>query len=166
MEHTAPRPIFVQQATNAASKDLTLSERKRITFFPLYACVSPGRTDQYLSYFFTSFLPRNVFASKIIPMEGDLRAICSASSALRDAIDAIVTLHCSRQGQLSLIDQDLSLAKFDCLQPYTRSVRYVQRAITLRTLMDDPSALWVTFFLGLFEVCVPHLLLQDLNPQF
>lgn len=41
----------------------------------------------------------------------------------------------------------------EALQAYARAVRYVQEAIASCRLIDDPSALWVTFFLGVFEVC-------------
>lgn len=84
----------------------------------------------------------------------DLLVMSKSSPALRDAIDAVAMLHAQRQGSLTLIEKEGNDKQSAALQAYARSVRCTQREIAAGTFMDNRSALWVTFLLGLFEVCI------------
>ncbi|KAF2128047.1 hypothetical protein P153DRAFT_397926 [Dothidotthia symphoricarpi CBS 119687] len=139
-KHTDVSLVFVRQFSN--------DETKENIIFPLRQSICPKGTDRYLSYFFTSFLPMNVFTSNAIPMRNDLLALSKSSPALRDAIDAVAAMHVKRQGQSFSTEQNRNV---EALQAYARSVRCVQEKLATNTFMDDQAALWITFFLGLFE---------------
>lgn len=103
--------------------------------------------DLDLPYFLTHFLPMNLFIGQKVPVGPNLVELVSTSPALVDAIQAVAALH---RRQLSFGSGHAPAT--DALQAYGRSVRCMQSQITSGTYLDDPSALWTTFLLGLFEV--------------
>jgi hypothetical protein len=85
-------------------------------------------------------------------VEVELLAMMTTSEALRDAIHAVAILHRKQQYQLTTGSTKGSGETHQALQAYDRSVRYMQRCISSNTFLQDPSSLWTTFLLGLFEV--------------
>lgn len=108
-------------------------------------------SDRAVPYFFRSFLPMNVFISDQ-SVEVELLAMMTTSEALRDAIHAVAILHRKQQYQLTIGSTKGSSETHQALQAYDRSVRYMQRCIASNAFLQDPSSLWTTFLLGLFEV--------------
>lgn len=144
--------VFVHQPKNEPEVIAPASLVEQTTV-PLHRTVYPKRADRYLTYFFTSFLPSNVFTSRNSPITGDLLAMSKSSPALRDAIDAVAALHFQRQWQMPFVKHD-GHEHPEALKSYMRSVRSVREEIAAGTFIANQSALWVTFFLGLFEVCM------------
>lgn len=106
------------------------------------------RDDFYLTYFFTSFLYQNTF-SGVTPQFGTaLSSLLHQSPELRDAVKAISALHVTHHSQLTANHDD----KLAALQAYSRSVQHVQRRIVSQSFICDPSSLWTTLLLGIFEV--------------
>jgi hypothetical protein len=115
--------------------------------------VSPGRTEQNIAYFFHSFLPMNSLSSGSLPLQSELQNMMRSSAALRDALCAVAALHRHQRAQWTdLGGEDLG-GRCGAMQFYVGSVRSVQARITHNKFADDPSTLWTTFLLGLFEVC-------------
>jgi len=112
--------------------------------------MSGRRIDCYLPYFFTQFLPMNTFASEKFTIAEDLLTMVHSSAALRDAITAVAALHAKQQGPLD----EVRIESTEALKAYMRSVSIVQNSIAAGSFMTDQSALWTTFLLGLFEVCM------------
>ena len=103
------------------------------------------RDESYVTYFFTSFLYQNVFTSEFATA---LSPLLHYSPELRDAVSAIAALHMTQHGQ-STSDHDDKLA---ALQAYSQSVRRIQERIASQSFIRDPSSLWTTLLLGVFEV--------------
>ncbi|KAF1842503.1 uncharacterized protein K460DRAFT_293380 [Cucurbitaria berberidis CBS 394.84] len=150
--HTGASFVFVGQASDSKTEKTGPALPGAQMVSPLPKSICPKRTDRYLPYFFTSFLPMNLFTGRTIPIREDLLAMSKSSPALKDAIDAVAALHSQRQRQLSFVAQNENVESIQALQAYTRSVRCIQEEIAAGTFMANQSALWVTFLLGLFEV--------------
>ncbi|KAF2178022.1 hypothetical protein K469DRAFT_732098 [Zopfia rhizophila CBS 207.26] len=146
-------PVFVGETPNINAKIRTsASPLAGRTTFPLLQSACPKRFDRDLPYFFTSFLPMNVLTSDSVPIGMDLLAMGKTSPALRDAIHAVAALHRKQQGQFTIAGGNGNYETSEALQAYNRSVRCVQNHIASNTFLGDPSALWTTFLLGLFEL--------------
>lgn len=118
--------------------------------------IAPRDVSNDLQYFFTSFLQMNILADNNLHVELDLQNMMHGSSALRDAIYAVSALHRNKQAQFLLPSSpDCSQGSYFALQSYSKSVQSVQSLIERNEFTRDPSTLWSTFLLGLFEVCSP-----------
>jgi hypothetical protein len=114
--------------------------------------IHPNRADHTIPYFFTSFLPMNILTSNKAPINNELLAMAKISPALEDAINAVAALHRKHQDQLRGETGGGNCETSEALQAYSRSVRSVQSKIASDAFLRDPSSLWTTFLLGLFEV--------------
>lgn len=140
-------PVFVSEGPKASTRFGTSKPSFPGTIvFPLGKSVYSKGSDRNLPYFFTSFLSMNVLVSGKVPMNLDLLDMAKDSPALRDAIHAICAWH---RGQRQIVD---SVDVCEGLHAYVNSVCHIRRNITSRDFLEDPSALWTTFLLGLFEV--------------
>lgn len=141
-------PIFVNNS-NGSKAEKTRNGRSLATnvsmLLPQSMACAGSELD--LPYFLTHFLPMNLFIGDKVIMGPKLCELCGTSPALVDAIRAISALH---RKQLSYGSGHAPA--MDALQAYGRSVRCMQNQIATGTYLNDLSALWTTFFLGLFEV--------------
>lgn len=112
------------------------------------AQISSTRDDFYVTYFFTSFLCQNTFSGVTLQFETALSSLLHYSPELLNAIKAISALHITNRSQ-SISNQDDKLA---ALQAYSHSVQYVQGRIVSESFIYEPSSLWTTLLLGVFEV--------------
>jgi hypothetical protein len=143
--------VFVGEKADIISEvTKSASAREYYTVIHLPQSIEPAYADRALPYFFTVFLPMNVLLDK--STEAEVLAIAKTSPALRDTIQAIATLHRKQQAQLNIVPGDGRCETYQALQAYGRSVRHIQSRITSTAFLSDPSALWITFLLGLFEV--------------
>jgi hypothetical protein len=117
------------------------------TRIPLCQGPSPTLYDSSVPYFFMSFLAVNNLSNDRLPVVEELLKLMSDAPALKDAISAVSVYHRRQQGPETASNSD-----YQALRSYGRSVRYIKDCITSNTFSHDPSALWTTFFLGLFEV--------------
>lgn len=148
------RPAVKSVAGNNASVILSSQDTK---YSPIYSNAPVGVTDRRLAYFVSVFLRRNMFLSRNVPVADDLLTMWMQSSGLRDAIHAIVILDDSRKFQVNrLLYKDCSKPSLKATRAYIGAVQKVQSAIASGTLIMNPSALWTTLFLGVFEVCQPR----------
>jgi len=123
---------------------------------PQQAPSSPS--DAYLDYFFTYFLYQNAFTSISPQFANSLVTFLHSSSELHDAVKAIAALHISHSTSYSQGRDDPA-----ALQAYSRSVRSLQTKLELDSIARDPSVLWATLLLGVFEVS-PISYSQSHNP--
>lgn len=139
-------PVFVH-ATQASFSQRGHSHVAEIAgVLPAQTSLSPS--DCYVTYFFTSFLHQNAF-NGITPQIGiALSSLLHHSPELHDAINAISALHITRHGHLESRQDD----KLAALQAYSRSVQRIQGRIISETFICNPSSLWTTLLLGIFEV--------------
>lgn len=72
--------------------------------------------------------------------------------ALKAAICAVASHNLTQQSPTLVSKTDRTNTKMNTLQNYSQSVCYIQKLIASNTFLGDPSALWITFFLGLYEV--------------
>jgi hypothetical protein len=145
-------PVFVNEKGNAALESRgSKSAQERQTVICLPKSVGLQEHDCAFPYFFKAFLPMNVFANDE-SFDTELLFMARTSSTLRDAIQAVAVLHGNQQDQNSVVLFAQRRRKFEALQAYHRAVRAMQKLITSNTFLSDPSALWTTFLLGLFEV--------------
>ncbi|KAF2832495.1 hypothetical protein CC86DRAFT_281065 [Ophiobolus disseminans] len=110
--------------------------------------------DLDLQYFFTTLLPMNAFIGDGSPGVRDLKAAVNTSPALRDAIQAISLQHRPQQLRTTIpgMAGNCEAYKLEALRAYARSVRDMQKRIASNAFLGNSSALWTTFFLGLFEL--------------
>ena len=114
--------------------------------------ISLGKTERDVTYFFGSFLPMNTFSNGNLLVQNELQSMMHSSTALRDALCAVASLHRFQRAQyIGSGLEDLN-GRRNAMQLYVGSVRCVQARITQDKFADDPSTLWTTFLLGLFEV--------------
>ncbi|KAF2852378.1 hypothetical protein T440DRAFT_421311 [Plenodomus tracheiphilus IPT5] len=146
-----PNVVFVCPKPNEEVKITTVSAVRRTPPNSLPKQMPARRTDCYLPYFFTRFLPSNTFTSEKLAINNDLLVMVQESAGLRDAIDAVAALHARKQKYLACSDEAHSVNP-EALQAYMRSVRSVQDKISAGSFMHERSALWTTFLLGLFEL--------------
>ena len=118
-----------------------------MAWLPFTRSPSPDLYDSSILYFFISFLTMNNLSSDRLPVASDLLDLMHEAPALRNAISAVAVQH--RIQQTSPLK---SADKFEALQSYSQSVSYINSLIASDSFVQDPSALWTTFVLGLFEV--------------
>jgi len=153
IESDALMPVFVSENSSSRTKikdNGIPQECQTVMRLPRSVVVLQER-DRALPYFFASFLPMNVLANDDC-VKSEIMTMANKSSALRDAVQAIGILHRDQQDQISLNSSIEAHPRYKALQAYDRAVRAIQGLITSKTFLDDPSALWTTFLLGLFEV--------------
>ncbi|KAF2035386.1 hypothetical protein EK21DRAFT_96646 [Setomelanomma holmii] len=142
---TTSGPVFVGQNTQAV-----ITSTKNDSKVP--QCVSPKGLNRNLPYFFVSFLPMNIFTGEKVPMGLELLDLAKTSPALRDAIHAVAALHRRQHCQLTFTKEDVYNDLAESLEAYDQAVRCILDRIDSNDLLEDPSALWTTFLLGLFEL--------------
>lgn len=146
-----PGVVFVSQSSNEDITVSTVSTVRRTSPTRLPKQMPARRPDCYLPYFFTQFLPSNQFTSEKFVINDDLLLMVQESAGLRDAIDAVAALHAKKRGYLTCSEKVESV-NAEALQAYMRSVNSVQEKISAGLFMQEKSALWTTFLLGLFEL--------------
>lgn len=152
-------PVFVGEA---ASTDTTQRSSKSLTGAKAVNSIRPSLplkgSDHELSYFFTTFMPMNVFVGEHVPIAQEIMAVVTTSLTLRDAIQAIAILHRGQhyKQHTGSVRNPSNAYKEDALNHYGQSVRSMQQHIASMATLDHPSTLWVTFLLGMFEVCIAH----------
>lgn len=149
--HTATRReptawVFVH-ATKAHEPDDKRIQKKG-TLASLPRQVSVLESETHLTYFFTSFLSQNAFTSISEQFQTSLCSLFYSSVGLRDAISAISALHIAQITGATPAEGDDPVA----LRAYARSVQCMQARIASVSIVRDPSALWTTLLLGVFEV--------------
>jgi hypothetical protein len=145
-------PVFVgEKNTNQpkAAKSTLESETNTVNRLPRSLLLVED--NRALPYFFLSFSRMNILLGNT-PIDGDVLDLAKTSPALRDAIEAVATLHHKQQESFSILLENGQCDTHRALQAYGRSVRCMQNHITSNTFLGDPSALWTTFLLGVFEV--------------
>jgi|SRR5690242_7607315 len=105
-------------------------------------------SETHLTYFFTSFLSQNAFMSVSEQFQTSLCSLLYSSAGLRDAISAISALHIAQITGATPAEGDDPAA----LRAYARSVQCMQAKIASVSIVRDPSVLWTTLLLGVFEV--------------
>jgi hypothetical protein len=145
-------PVFVgwKSSPDIKNKEFALLLGKKSSL-SVPQSMTPIDHDCTIPYFFTCFLPMNLLVNDKSASIG-LLAMAKSSPALRDAIQAVAELHRKQQDQFAVAGLNAHGATYKALQAYDRSVRCMQVHIMTNTFLDDPSALWTTFLLGLFEV--------------
>jgi hypothetical protein len=153
IESNALMPVFVSEKSSSRTKvkDNGITQESQTVMRLPRSVVVLQEQDRALPYFFASFLPMNVLANDDW-VKSEIMTMASKSSALRDAVQAIGILHRDQQDQISLNSSVEAHPRYKALQAYDRAVRAIQGLITSKTFLEDPSALWTTFLLGLFEV--------------
>lgn len=153
IESNALMPVFVSEkpSSRAKAKENGIPQESQTVMRLPRSVVGLQEQDRALPYFFASFLPMNVLANDD-SIKSEILTMTKKSSALRDAVQAIGILHRDQQVQISLNSSIEAHPRYKALQAYDRAVRAMQGLITSKTFLDDPSALWTTFLLGLFEV--------------
>jgi hypothetical protein len=96
----------------------------------------------------------NNFANDRLPIDADLLSTMKTSTALKDAIQALSLLHRKQQRHFIAAETETACGSTEALQAYSRSVRSMQKQIASNQFPGDPPALWTTFLLGIFEVCI------------
>ncbi|KAL5444418.1 hypothetical protein PMIN06_008429 [Paraphaeosphaeria minitans] len=141
-------PVFVGENTDREAKGKQIVEPAiGQSCFPFLRFPAPKICDSSVPYFFMSFLAMNNLSNDRLPVVADLLNLMAGAPALRDAISAVAVHHRKQQ-----VPEAVPLGNYQALQSYGRSVRHVQTLITSETFPHDPSALWTTFLLGLFEL--------------
>ncbi|KAL5376647.1 hypothetical protein DPSP01_010317 [Paraphaeosphaeria sporulosa] len=141
-------PVFVGENANGnpRGKQIVHTATER-TGFSFLRFTAPTMYDSSVPYFFMSFLAMNNLSNDRLPVVADLVNLMADAPALRDAISAVAVHHRKQQSP-----EAVPLDGYQALQSYGRSIRHVKDLITSKTFLHDPSALWTTFFLGLFEL--------------
>ncbi|XPS70404.1 hypothetical protein M3J09_002625 [Ascochyta lentis] len=141
--------VFVH-TTSTTFTNRSRSHRKATPISLTHPMV-PCRNDIYLTYFFASFLRLNAFTGIAPEFQTSVSSLVHYSSELRDAINAISALHITQNNQ-TCQSVDMSNENLAALQAYSRSVRSMQVKIASKEFIDDPSALWTTLLLSVFEL--------------
>jgi hypothetical protein len=115
--------------------------------------VSLRKSEQDITYFFSSFLPMNTFSNGNLQVQSELKSMVHSSTALRDALCAVACLHRFQRARCIKSGIGDLNGRQSAMQHYVGSVRYVQARIAQNKFIGDPSTLWTTFLLGVFEVC-------------
>ncbi|KAJ4984284.1 hypothetical protein SVAN01_10253 [Stagonosporopsis vannaccii] len=149
--HTTAKPestawVFVH-ATKTQDSDDKRARRKGDTV-SLPRQIPALRNETHLTYFFTSFLSQNAFTSVSEQFRISLSSLIYGSVGLRDAINAISALHIAQMRGATPTKGDDPAA----LHAYARSVKCIQAKITSGSIVRDPSSLWTTLLLGVFEL--------------
>ncbi|KAF2501785.1 hypothetical protein BU16DRAFT_501132 [Lophium mytilinum] len=114
----------------------------------------PDSTDQHVSHFFDVFLAANDFSGtswRSLPIS--LSEMIADSSALKDVAIALAALDCSRRPHSApTAERGVSLRQ-TALSSYSRALQEVRVELsTPNQLVARESTVWVTFFLGIFEL--------------
>jgi hypothetical protein len=144
-------PIFISETKKKHNGVLNATGPKKDVRISLPSSLDMTGDDRAFLYFFQSFLPKNILTSDIA-FDTELLSMAKRSRPLRDVVQAIGELHRGQQDQLTTGTFNKSMESYQALHAYDRSVRSVKDLITSRAFLSDPSALWTTFLLGLFEV--------------
>lgn len=139
-------PIFVHKTQAAFAK--AVDSYKEKTAVAIHSQPSTVRKDTYTGYFFVAFLHQNAFTGISTQFAKSLLSFIHYSPELFDAVNAIAALHISQSIGIESAKSDYTAA----LQAYSRSVRCVQAKIDFNLSLSDPSILWTTLLLGVFEV--------------
>ncbi|KAH8723463.1 hypothetical protein GQ44DRAFT_728739 [Phaeosphaeriaceae sp. PMI808] len=145
-------PIFVRETLNTKANPRKSSPLIEGPIITVPRSVGLNDIDLDVLYFFKSFLPMNVLMSDRVPVDLELLTMARTSSTLRDAMQAVAALHRKQQGHLIVAGTTRKCENYKALQAYDRSVRCMRDRIASNTFLADPSALWITFILGLFEL--------------
>jgi hypothetical protein len=116
------------------------------------------KSSIFTKHFFKTFLATNDFGGTL-----DLDTIIGQfqkSPSLYHASIAVGALDLSKKGLLRSA-VEVRDTKVGALTAYRTSVVDFQRDIESRAIQQNDASLWTTFFLGLFEVQFPILLLID-----
>ncbi|KAJ8111760.1 hypothetical protein OPT61_g5723 [Boeremia exigua] len=138
--------VFVHETQTNYSDNVRIHGKGTTTILPRQ--VSLIQDDNYRAYFFTSFLSQNEFAGISPQFRGSLSSLVHKSPELNDAINAISALHITQNVELASVAEDYHAA----LLAYSRSVRCLQAKIESKAIVRDPSAMWTTLLLGVFEL--------------
>lgn len=152
IKQAALMPVFVAEKSRNSSvsaKSMSPPADQIVKRLPQYIGLKDD--DRAFPYFFMSFLPMNILLSEGT-VDTELLAMAQTSPALRDAVQAIATLHRRRQDNTTMDLPTTDPQNYQALEAYHRSVCSIQTLIMSNTFLGDPSALWTTFLLGLFEV--------------
>lgn len=138
------------QARDLGTEMVFINTRLKPTVNPPNGMSLKGE-DIALARFFTVFISRNDFAGTHFDTDG---IVCSfqTSSSLYNAAVAIGSLDL-RNSSSSLVERRGVTAS--ALQSYQKSVTTLRDDMKCTEIRQSDAALWTTFFLGLFEVCVP-----------
>lgn len=105
-------------------------------------------SDAFLAQFFSVFIAKNDFAGGNLDMDAIVSCFQTSSSLY----------HCARAiGALDIRNAASSAterreATMDALLSYRNSIANFRSEIQVQTIAENDSALWTSFFLGLFEV--------------
>jgi hypothetical protein len=145
-------PVFVSEKSANRPKVANSTPAAEVnTITQLPRSLGLGEDNRALLYFFVPFSQMNVLLGDT-SINSDVLDLAKTSPALRDAIEAVATLHHKQQESFSIVLENGQCDTHQALQAYGRSVRSMQNHITSDTFLGNPSALWTTFLLGIFEV--------------
>jgi hypothetical protein len=113
-------------------------------------------SEKLVSHFFLTFLTTNDFTGKTWrSLSGHLWDLLNTSSGLENAAIAIAALDCSRRPSLSSVHETRPGLKQTALMSYSSAIRGLKENLAdTYPKSDCESTLWITFFLGIFEVCI------------
>lgn len=149
-------PVFVGQQSLIESEH---SRDPALSLARMPKTVDLAWGHRAVPYFFMVFLPMNNFSTGQSVQE-EVSVIVKTSRGLRDAIEAVATLHYNRYSRQTASAAEGRSHGKQALQAYSRAVRHVQSRITSGAFLGAPCALWTTFVLGLFEVSEPTMRCQ------
>lgn len=141
-------PVFVSETARSLVQDQKNSSMQiETSYLPLLQAPTSDSHDRSIVYFFVTFLSTNNLPTSRFPIADDLLHLIQNAPALRNAISAVAVQHgIHRRPKLAATN------KYHALQSYSHSITHINVLIASNTFAQDPSALWTTFILGLFEV--------------
>lgn len=113
-------------------------------------------SDKLLSHFFFTFLATNDFTGKSWKsLNNYLIDLLNGSSGLKNVAVALAALDRSRMPCSSKMPETEISLKQRALVSYSSSLHGLKSKITNASPTPDwESTVWITFFLGIFEVCI------------
>jgi hypothetical protein len=145
-------PVFVSEKSANQPKAAESAPAAEVnTIAQLSRSIRLAEDECAILYFFVPFSRMNILLGNT-SIDSDVLDLAKTSPALRDAIEAVATLHHKQQESFSIVLENGQCETHRALQAYGRSVNCMQNHITSNTFLGDPSALWTTFLLGIFEV--------------
>ncbi|OCL13062.1 hypothetical protein AOQ84DRAFT_283862 [Glonium stellatum] len=114
-----------------------------------------NHTDQLVSQFFSAFLTVNDLTGRSWKgLDSHIYDLLHVSSALRDIVIALAALNNSRMPHSTQASEGHIALKQRALISYSRSIRDVKGMLMSPVQLEESweSAIWVTFFLGIFEL--------------
>lgn len=109
--------------------------------------IASDATSLYITHFHTSFVRCNGIAGSSIEQYQDVQPLLQEHPALKCAVIAVSALYIEKHHQSSA-----NCAKSLALHYYRAGISFVQADLTRPNLRTNPSILWSTFFLGMFEL--------------